>query len=230
MPVIPEEITTAHLQRRWRGYDRTQVETLLRRIGGDYAGALERLATTAEDRARTQMAEQQLRQDLHTAQQSTRASVERARRDVEADAESIRGQAQRSDSLIVSQAEETAAAVNRHAQAMRETAQHDADDARVRLADADRRARDLEESARNRWDELRAELDARFEHLRAAERRFADRIATVEAALSKLRSHVTLLDQVQQVEDILGSLRAETLPRGEHLNPTHHPNGHLGEQ
>ncbi|MBA2473402.1 MAG: DivIVA domain-containing protein [Pseudonocardiales bacterium] len=64
MPVLPEEITTASLRRRWRGYDPTQVEALLSRIGTDYSGALDRIATLAEERARYRADQQQLQRRL----------------------------------------------------------------------------------------------------------------------------------------------------------------------
>jgi len=217
MPVLPEEVTATDLRRRWRGYDRAQVEALLGRVGTDYAGAIERVATLAEDRAQSRSAEQEARRALEVARHSAAEAAAQARRDADTDAESIRARAQRAAELIISQAEDTAAAYRRQADALREAAERDAEDARARLDAADHRARQHEDAARNRWDELRVETDARFEHLRAAERRFADRVATIEAALSKLRSQVALLDQVQQVEEVLAALRAETMPRGEHL-------------
>jgi chromosome segregation ATPase len=60
---------------------------------------------------------------------------------------------------------------------------------------------------------VRAETEARFEQLQLAERRFAERVRHVEAALGTLRSQVRLLDQVRHVEEVLDALRADVPPR-----------------
>lgn len=192
MPVLPEEITTASLRRRWRGYDPAQVEALLSRIGTDYAGAIDRIATLAEERARYRADQQRLQRRLDEIGDSAREAAEQARRDADTDAETIRARAERAAALIISQAEEAAAACARQARTLRSDAEQEAGAAQRRLAEADRRAQQLEDAARDRWDAMRAETEKRFEHLQIAERRFADRIRHVEEILAAVRTEVQL--------------------------------------
>jgi DivIVA domain-containing protein len=192
MPVLPEEITAAALRRRWRGYDRAQVEVLLGRIGTDYTGALDRIAILAEDRARYRADHQQLQQRLDQIGHSARAAAEQARRDADTDAKAIRARAEQAAALIISQAEDAAAACARQAHTMRADAEQEASVAQRRLAEAGRRAQQLEDAARDRWDAMRAETEKRFEHLQIAERRFADRIRHVEEILAAVRTEIPL--------------------------------------
>lgn len=76
---------------------------MLSRIATDYSGAIDRIATLAEERARYRTDQQQLQQRLHEIGDSARATAEAARRD--ADAEKIRARAERAAALIISQAE-----------------------------------------------------------------------------------------------------------------------------
>lgn len=209
MPVLPEEITAAGLRTRWRGYDRTQVNTLLGQVGADYAGALDRIADTAEDRARARTERAELQQRLDAVHESAHAGAAQARRDADVDAAAIRDRAEHAAALIVRQAEQTAEALTGRAQAMHAAAQADTDAARARLDDADRRARQLEDAARDRWETLRAETEARFEQLQREERRVADRTRHIETALAALRSQMSALGQVQQVEQALAEIRSE---------------------
>jgi DivIVA protein len=201
MPVLPDELTTASLPRRWRGYDRGQVEGLLRRVGADYGGAIERIAAVSDDHERARLERDDLRRQLDELTESARRDAELIRGDADSDAAAIRRRAEEaSDSRL------------RQVDVLRLGAQRDADAARARLEDADRRARELEDAARDRWDALRADTEARIEQLHIAERRFADRVGRAEAALSDLRSQLALLDQVQQAEAALATIRAETYP------------------
>jgi DivIVA domain-containing protein len=188
MPVLPEEITTASLRRRWRGYHPAQVEALLNRIATDYSGALDRIATLAEDRARYQADQQQLQRRLDGIGDSARETAEQARRDADTDAEKIRARAERAAALIISQAEEAAGACARHAHTLRADAEQEASTAQRRLAEADRRAPQLEDAARDRCETMRVETEKRFEHLQIAERRFAERIHNVEEILAAVRT------------------------------------------
>jgi DNA anti-recombination protein RmuC len=115
-----------------------------------------------------------------------------ARRDTNTDAETIRARAQRAAALIISQAEEAAAACTRQANTLRADAEQEASAAQRRLTEADRRAQQLEDAARDRWDAMRAETEKRFEHLQIAERRFAERIRHVEEILASVRTAVQL--------------------------------------
>ncbi len=209
MPMLPEDITAPSLRRRWRGYDRHQVDALLDRIGNDYAGALDRIGIQAEDTTRTRSERDELGRRLSTLADTLTDATDAARRAADADAAAIRTRAERAATLIVSQAEDAAAACIRQAEALRADAQADADASRQRLEDADQRANQLEDSARRRWDAVHAETEARFEQLRLAERRFAERIRRVENTLGELRSQVSLLDQVRHVEGVLDGLRAD---------------------
>ena len=188
MPVLPEEITTASLRRRWRGYDPAQVEALLSRIATDYGGALDRIATLAEERARYQADQQHLQQRLDEIGATARETAEQARRDAAPDAATIRARAERAAALIISQAEEAAGACARQAHTLRADAEQEASAAQRRLTEADRRAQQLEDAARDRWDAMRAETEKRFEHLQLAERRFAERVRNVEEILAAVRT------------------------------------------
>ncbi|GAA3137576.1 DivIVA domain-containing protein [Kribbella aluminosa] len=208
MPVLPEEITATTLRRQWRGYRRGQVETLLGRVGADYAGALDRLALVAEDGDRARKGQERLQRSLDALTDTTHEDDTRAR--ATADADAIQARADRAAELIITQAEAAAAACDRQAQALRESAQADADAARQRLEEADRRARQLEDAARDRCDAVRTETETRLEQLQTAERHFADRIRQVENTLGALRSQVGLLDHVQHAEQALAALRTDT--------------------
>lgn len=210
MPVLPEEITTTSLRRRWwRGYDPAQVEALLGRIGTDYSGAVDRIATLAEERARYRADQQQLQRRLDEIGDSARGVVEQARRDADIEAEKIRARAERVAALIISQAEEAAGACARQAHTLRADAEQEASAAQRRLTEADRRAQQIEDAARDRWDAVRVETENRFEQLQVAERRFAQRIRQVETTLGGLRSQVSLIEQINNAEQVLAAVRAD---------------------
>lgn len=212
MPVLPEEITTTGLPRRWRGYDRAQVTALLDRVSTDYTEAIARIADTAEARARARADHDELAHRLDGVTESARTDAAQARADADAAATAIRTRAENAAAQILQQAEQAADALTARAQALRTAAQADADDARTRLDDADRHARQLEDAARERWEALRAETEARFEQLQIAERRFAERTRRIETALAGLRSQIGLLDQVRQIEQTLATVRPDTAP------------------
>lgn len=212
MPVLPEEITTTGLPRRWRGYDRARVAALLDRIGTDYAGAIDRLAEIAEDGARARGDHDELARRLDAVTESARADGAQARADADADAAAIRARAEDAAARVLRQAEQSADALAARTRALHTAARADADAARTRLEEADQHARQLEDAARDRWEALRAETEARFEQLQTAERRFADRARQIETALAGLRSQVGLLDQVQQLEQTLATVRLDTGP------------------
>ncbi|MDQ2788235.1 MAG: DivIVA domain-containing protein [Actinomycetota bacterium] len=224
MPVLPDEVAAKTFARRlWRGYDRSQVDVFLRQVAADYAGAIDRIATIAEDRTAARSRMEDLLSQLSTAVESAQQTADKARRDADTDAEAIRARAEHTATLITAQAEDAATALTRQTQALREVAQADADAARERLADADRRAQQLEDTARERWEALRVETEQRFDRLQAAERRFAERTQHAHAALGALRSQVALLDHVQQAEAQLAALHTDTAPP--YPDPTGDPNG-----
>ncbi len=224
MHVLPDEVAAKTFARRlWRGYDRSQVDVFLRQVAADYAGAIDRIATIAEDRTAARSRMEDLLSQLSTAVESAQQTADKARRDADTDAEAIRARAEHTATLITAQAEDAATALTRQTQALREVAQADADAARERLADADRRAQQLEDTARERWEALRVETEQRFDRLQAAERRFAERTQHAHAALGALRSQVALLDHVQQAEAQLAALHTDTAPP--YPDPTGDPNG-----
>lgn len=92
---------------------------MLSRIGTDYGGALDRIATLAEERARYRAEQQQLQQRLDEIRASAPAAAEKTRRDAATDAEAIRARAERAAALIISQAEEAAGACARQAHTLR---------------------------------------------------------------------------------------------------------------
>ncbi|MGH3984101.1 MAG: DivIVA domain-containing protein [Pseudonocardiaceae bacterium] len=213
MPLLPEEVAAKTFGRRhWRGYDRSQVELFLRQVAADYAGAIDRIATTAEDRTRDTITVEDLLARLGSVVESAQQVADKPRRDAETDADAIRARAENAASLIIKQAEDTAAALTRQTQALREAAQADADAARERLADANRRAQQLEDATRERWEALRVETERRCERLQTAERRFAERIQHAHATLGNMRSQVALLDQVQQAQAQLAAACTDTAP------------------
>jgi len=118
---------------------------------------------------------------------SARDAADQARRQAEAEADAIRARAERIAAAIINQAELAAEATTRHTHTLRATAEQDADTAQRRLIEADRRAQQLEDAARTRWDALRTQTEQRFEHLQLAERRFAERVLHVEEVLAALR-------------------------------------------
>ena len=138
---------------------------------------------------------------LARATTRTPEEVERARRDARTETASARAHA-----------DEAAAAILRRAAALRGQAQADADAARDRIEEADARARQLEDAARQRWDALRTETEQRWDRLRAADRRLDDRVRQLEGALAALRSRATLLDQLAEVETLLSAIRTEARP------------------
>ncbi len=207
MPVLPEEITNQSFSRRWRGYDPDRVDGFLARVGTDYAGAIEQVASVAHDGARARTERDEMAGRLDALTRGAREAGEQIRVDADYTAAAILARAERAAELILAQAEDAAAACGRQAQALRAAAQADADAARQRLEDADQRVRQLEDAARDRWDAVRAQTEARFEQLQIAERRFADRARQVETALAGLRTQVGMLEQVQRAEQLLASVR-----------------------
>jgi hypothetical protein len=121
---------------------------------------------------------------------SARDATDQARRQAEAEADAIRARAERIAAAIINQAELAAEATTRHTRTLRATAEQDADTAQRRLIEADRRAQQLEDAARTRWDALRTQTEQRFEHLQLAERRFAERVLHVEEVLAALRTDI----------------------------------------
>lgn len=190
MPMPPENLVTGSLRRRWRGYHPGQVDALLTNVRTDYAAAIDRIATLAEQREQYRAGQEQLQRRLTDLADSTRNATDQARRQAEAEADAIRDRAERVAAAIINQAEQTAEAATRHAQALRATAEQDTETAQRRLAEASRRAQQLEDAARARWDALREHTEKRFEHLQLAERRFAERILHVEEVLAALRTDI----------------------------------------
>lgn len=220
MPVLPEEVAAKTFPRRWRGYARPQVEAFLREVADDYAAAINRIATTAEDRGRAESATEDLVARLAAVVESAQQTAEKTRADAHADADAIRARAEHTATQIISQAEQAAAALTRQAEAQRVSAQTDADTARERLTEADGRAQHLETTARERWEAVRAETERRWDELHTAERRLAERTQTAHTALNALRSKVALLDQVDHIEHQLAGLTTDSAPAGTGPAPT----------
>jgi cell division septum initiation protein DivIVA len=186
----PEYLVTGLLRRRWRGYHPGQVDELLVNVRTDYAAAIDRIATIAEEREQYRAGQERLQRRLAELADSARDAADQARRQADAEADAIRGRAERVAAAIINQAEQTAEAGTRHAQALRATAEQEAETAQRLLAEASRRAQQLEDAARARWDALREQTEKRFEHLQLAERRFAERILHVEEVLAVLRTDI----------------------------------------
>jgi DivIVA domain-containing protein len=199
MPLLPDEVAAKTFQRRWgRGYNRHQVEAFLRAVASDYGGAISRVAALAEERTRALTDNGELRSEIEALTQSVREAAESARAEAERDVEAIHRRA-----------EQAAAAITRHAESLRSAAQSDADTARRRVEDVERWARQTEDAARQRCDELRVEIEQRWQHLRAAERRMDQCIQQADRALGALRARAVLLDQVDEVEKLIATIRAD---------------------
>jgi DivIVA domain-containing protein len=200
MPLLPAEISAAVFRRRWwRGYDRHQVQSLLREVATDYGEAIEQIAVLAEERARARADSQTARSELEGVRQAGGAIREQAERDGDA----IRKRAEQIAAAMLRQTEESVTALTRHTESLRAAAQYDSDAARRRMADADQSIRQAEDAAWKRWDALRA-----------VERRMDQRIRQASRALDALRSRVSLLDQVNEVEELLTAIRADVRDAG----------------
>jgi DivIVA domain-containing protein len=196
MPVLPEEITHATFRRRlWRGYQPSDVAAFLGRVASDYAGAIESVA----------------REATRTPEQLTQA-----REQADAETAGARERAQHTAESIIRQAEQSAHALTGEIEALRAQARVDADAARARLEEADTRARQLEDVARQRWDAPRADTEHRWQRVVAADRRLDDRVRQLERALAALRSRAALLDQLTEVEDLMATIRTESRPDWKH--------------
>nr|MDQ2708962.1 hypothetical protein [Actinomycetota bacterium] len=77
---------------------------------------------------------------------------------------------------------------------------------------ADARAHYVEDTARQRWKALRTETENRWERLIAADRCLDDRVRQLERPLSGLRSKAALLDQLNEIDELMSAIRAETGP------------------
>ncbi len=95
MPVLPEEVAAKEFGRRARGYDRSQVELFLEQVATDYAAAIDRIATVAEDRAQGRTRVEGLVDQLGAVLESAQDAAEKARRDADTEVEAIRARAER---------------------------------------------------------------------------------------------------------------------------------------
>lgn len=162
MPLLPEQISTRTLRRRWRGYDREQVEELLARVAADYTGAIERIAHEATQPPET---------------------LARARAEAATEAAAIHARADHTADTIIARAEQAAQALTRQAETLRTQAQTDADTARARLEQADTRAHHQDHDARQRWEALRTaehELQTRVHHFEQTLARLRDKITLLD--------------------------------------------------
>ncbi|HJT03456.1 MAG TPA: DivIVA domain-containing protein [Pseudonocardiaceae bacterium] len=210
MPLLPDEVAAKTFRRRWgRGYDRHQVEAFLRAVASDYGGAISRVAALAEERTRALADNGRLRSEMEALTQSVREAADSARAEAERDAEAIHRRAEQAAAAIIRQAEDGAAALTRHAESLRSAAQSDADTARRRVEDTERWARQNEDATRQRCDALQVEIEQRWQHLRAAERRMDQCIQQADRALGALRARAVLLDQVDEVEKLIATIRAD---------------------
>jgi DivIVA domain-containing protein len=216
MSLLPDEIAGKTFERRRRGYDTAQVDAFLQRVTADYAAAIHRVGALAEDQSGFRRYREELAGALADAARQARQSAEQARQEADDDARAIRGRAEQAAALIIRHAEETAAALTGQAERLRDAARQDAGAAQARLDAARQHAAELEETARQRCGALRAETDERSERLRAAERTVAERLRAIEHATAALRSRAGVLDQVDQLEELVGMIRAGVGPGWTH--------------
>ena len=78
MPIPPENIATGSLERRWRGYHPGQVDALLTTVRTDYAAAIDRIATIADEREQYRAGQEQLQRRLSDLADSTRNAADQA--------------------------------------------------------------------------------------------------------------------------------------------------------
>lgn len=193
MSLLPEQVAGKTFERRRRGYDTAQVSAFLQRVAADYAAAIHRIAVMAEDGPARQ----------------ARQAIEQARREGDDDARAIRDRAEQAAALIIRHAEDIAAALAGQAERLRDTARQDADAAQARLTQARQHAAELEQQTMQRCDTARAQADEHQQRLRAIERTVAERLRVIEHATAALRSRLGVLDQVEQLEELIDTIRAE---------------------
>jgi DivIVA domain-containing protein len=209
MSLLPDEIAGQTFERRRRGYDPGQVGAFLQRVATDYTAAIHRIGAMADDQSGFRRSRDELAGVLADAARQARQAAEQARREADEDARAIRGRAEQAAALIIRHAEETAAALTGQAGRLR-------DAARAMVAEARQQAAEMEDTTRKRCEALRAETDDRSERLRAAERTVADRLRAIEHATAALRSRAGVLDQVEQLEELIGMVRAGVRPGWPH--------------
>lgn len=210
MSLLPDEIASKTFRRRWRGYAPEQVDGFLQRAATDYTAAIHRISTLAEERSRAQQTTETLGGELTAITRQAREDCDAVRRQADADAASMRERAEHAAAAIVRQAEDAAASITRHAQRLRAEAEADAEAARQHVADTHQRARRLEEETDARRAAMRAEAATRRERLEATERTLTERMRETERAIATLRSQSDLLSQVQQLEQLVTTARADT--------------------
>jgi cell division initiation protein len=222
MSLLPDEIASKTFPRQRRGYDPGQVDGFLQRIAADYAAAIHRISAVAEDQSWSRRAREELADALAGAARQARQATEQARCEADDDARAVRGRAEQAAVLIIRHAEETAAALTGQAERLRDAARQDADAAQALLAAAQQHATQLEQRTRQRCEAMRAETDQHHERFRAVERAVAERLRVIDHATAALRSRVGVLDQVDQLEELIETIRVEVRPGWSH------PDGALG--
>ena len=205
MSLLPDEIAGQTFERRRRGYDTGQVGAFLQRVAADYTAAIHRIGAIADDQSGFRRSREELSATLADAARQARQSAEQARREADDDARAIRERAEQAAALITRHAEETAAALTAQAGRLRDAARQDADAARAVVTEARQHAAEVEDSTRKRCEALRAE---------AAERTLTDQLRAIEHATAALRSRAGVLDQVDQLEELIGMVRAGLHPAG----------------
>jgi colicin import membrane protein len=212
MTLLPEEIAAKTFARRFRGYDRAQVTAFLTQVAADYAAAIHRISAVAEDQSFIRKAREELSTALDEVNCQARQAISRVRQEADEDARAVRARAEQAAAQVIRHAEETAAVVTEQAVRLREAARADAEAARARLAETEDRAQRLEETARKRCEELRSDATQRAERTRAAELAITERLRVIDHAVTTLRSRIGVLDQVDQLEELVSTIRTEVRP------------------
>lgn len=209
MPLPPEELTAHSIRRRWRGYDRTQVDQLLTRAHSSYAGALERLADTADDLARARAERAELRSQLDALAAPAPPADEPIQEPGDLAGNTPIG------AVSVAEPGLKQAATSRP-DTTRPAGTHGNSIANVPAPPPD-----YGDDRRN-GTHADPEAEPRFGLNRDDERRIAGQIRRLETELGGLRSQVVLLDQIQHMEQALAALRDDVVASSS-SHPRHPP-------
>jgi soluble P-type ATPase/cell division septum initiation protein DivIVA len=194
----------------WGGYQPREVDAYVRQTEAASAAAMDQINSLTQERSRSQRTTEQLMGEFAAVTEQSRHTAQGLRSEAEKDAASVRAHAEQAAAAVIERAEHAAQAITRQADQLRAAADLDADTARTRVQDAERHAQQLQASAQKRCAAMQAETENRRDRLYAAERQFFDRLAETEHAVAALRSRVDLAEQLQHLDALVATIRADT--------------------
>ncbi len=172
MPLLPEEVADKTFSRRWRGYDRREVDGFLHHVAADYTAAIHQIGTAAAQRPQPRPYEG-LGMEVAAIAQAARQAAEDIRREAERDAERSR-----SDTETLRQAAREDA----------EQARRSMDEAQRLRAELDRREQRLAVLEGRILERVRA-IEQHAEEVRARAA-LLDEVSRLESVAKTLRAEV----------------------------------------